>query len=91
MAKERRMIHFVGTVQGVGFRYMATRVADDFGLGGYVQNLPDGSVQCLAEGDAAAIDAFIAELRERFGGYVREVHQQTEPYKGDLTSFGVKY
>jgi acylphosphatase len=91
MAKERRMIHFAGTVQGVGFRYGATRAADDLGLAGYVQNLPDGQVQCLVEGDGETIDAFIADLGERFGGYVRDVRQQVLPYKGDLTSFGVKY
>jgi acylphosphatase len=91
MANERRMIHFMGTVQGVGFRYAATRAADDLGLAGYVRNLPDGSVQCLAEGDGEKIDAFIADLRERFSGYVREVRQQVLPYTGDLAGFGVKY
>lgn len=91
MAKERRMILFTGTVQGVGFRYGATRVADDLGLAGHVQNLPDGQVECLVEGEGETIDAFITDLRDRFGGYVREVRQQVLPYKGDLKGFGVKY
>jgi acylphosphatase len=62
MAKERRMIRFMGTVQGVGFRYAATRAADDLGLTGYVRNLPDGAVQCLIEGEAQKIDAFVAVI-----------------------------
>ena len=62
MAKQQRLVHFFGTVQGVGFRYTACRVAAGYEVGGYVRNLADGSVECLAEGDPAEIDGFLAEL-----------------------------
>lgn len=52
-----------GTVQGVGYRAFARRAALELGIRGRAVNLPDGRVEVLACGEAAALDAFIAELR----------------------------
>jgi len=46
-----------GKVQGVGFRWSTRRVATDLGLVGLVRNLPDGTVEVIAEGDKAAVAA----------------------------------
>lgn len=51
-----------GTVQGVGYRAFARRAALERGIRGRAVNLPDGRVEVLACGEAAALDAFIAEL-----------------------------
>ncbi len=40
-----------GIVQGVGFRQYVHRRASALGLRGFVRNLPDGSVECLAAGE----------------------------------------
>jgi acylphosphatase len=53
-----------GYVQGVGFRWYASREAANLGITGWVANQPDGSVALVAEGSSAAIDALIAALRE---------------------------
>jgi len=47
-----------GRVQGVGFRAGARRLAAQLGISGSARNLPDGSVEVLAQGDPAAIEAF---------------------------------
>jgi len=52
-----------GRVQGVGFRYFVVRRALELDLVGWVANAPDGSVQCVAEGSPAALDALEATLR----------------------------
>jgi acylphosphatase len=52
-----------GRVQGVGFRYYAVRAAREFGVSGWVRNLPDGSVETLVEGDAAAVEGYLDRLR----------------------------
>ena len=44
-------------VQGVGYRWSTVRTAQPLGLRGWVQNLPDGSVEILAEGPTDALDA----------------------------------
>jgi DNA ligase D-like protein (predicted 3'-phosphoesterase) len=53
-----------GTVQGVGFRAAARRRALALGVMGWVRNGDDGSVAVHAEGPPAAVDAFVAFLRE---------------------------
>jgi acylphosphatase len=51
-----------GRVQGVGFRYFVVRRAMELGVVGWVANAADGSVRCVAEGDAADLDALAASL-----------------------------
>lgn len=52
-----------GNVQGVFFRASARDEARRLGLRGYAKNLPDGSVEVVAAGDAVAIEALTAWLR----------------------------
>jgi acylphosphatase len=52
-----------GRVQGVGFRYFVVLRARELGLAGWVANDADGSVRCLAEGPAPALDRLEAALR----------------------------
>ena len=40
-----------GRVQGVGFRYFVLREATQRGIGGWVRNCEDGSVQMLLQGE----------------------------------------
>lgn len=56
--------HVSGRVQGVGFRYFVYRHAEAEGLTGYARNLPDGRVEFLLQGDAAAISRVIEQLRQ---------------------------
>ena len=44
-------IQVFGIVQGVFFRANTEKVAQKLGLNGYVKNLPDGSVEIVAQGD----------------------------------------
>ncbi len=49
-----------GKVQGVFYRASAKKMADQLHIGGWVKNAPEGDVACLASGDEAAVEAFIA-------------------------------
>ncbi|QBS37682.1 acylphosphatase [Thermaerobacter sp. FW80] len=53
-----------GQVQGVGYRAFARSRALALGLRGWARNEPDGTVTVLAEGERAALDAFIEALRQ---------------------------
>jgi acylphosphatase len=52
-----------GRVQGVGFRRFAEEAAAASDVAGWVRNRLDGSVECHAEGEASAVEAFLAALR----------------------------
>ena len=47
-----------GDVQGVGFRAFLRETARALGVKGWTRNLPDGSVELEAGGEAAAMAAF---------------------------------
>jgi hydrogenase maturation protein HypF len=59
--RRRARARVEGTVQGVGFRPYVHRLAGELGLGGYVLNDARG-VLLEVEGDASAVDEFLARL-----------------------------
>lgn len=57
--KELRVI-LQGRVQGVSMRKRLSNQAKKLGLKGYVENLPDGTVSVLAQGDESALQRLLA-------------------------------
>ncbi len=90
MKKGLRLIVF-GRVQGVGYRYFTSKWANRLGICGWVRNLPDGSVEVVAEGEEEALHLFVERLREgpRFAR-VREVKEEWVPYQGMYSYFTIE-
>ena len=90
--KEARHLIIHGKVQGVGFRFFATRVARRLGLKGWIENQRDGSVEAMVEGESEAIEEWLGELREgpRFAEVVK-IDQQRKEFSGRLGDFDVKF
>jgi acylphosphatase len=90
--KELRRITIYGKVQGVGYRFFATRVARRLGLKGSIQNLRDGTVEAVVEGEAEKIDDWIEELKEgpRYAE-VEDIKQEKREFTGRLGDFDVKF
>lgn len=84
-------IIFKGRVQGVGFRYTAYKEACRNQLAGWVRNLPDGSVEMLAQGQAQDIEDCINDIKESFGRYIRETLINEIPYNPRFTRFDITY
>jgi len=63
-SQSRLHLHIRGRVQGVSFRYYARHRAQVLGLGGWVRNCPDGSVEAVVEGPDDAVEQFVAWARE---------------------------
>lgn len=70
-----------GHVQGVGYRWFATRAAERCGVAGTARNLPDGTVEVVGEGQDHALAAFRAELERgpRHGRVERVVEEPAPP------------
>ncbi len=52
-----------GRVQAVGYRAFARRHALDLGVAGYVENLADGRVEIVAEGDRTELELLLVKLK----------------------------
>lgn len=77
-------------MQGVGFRWATHRRAQDLALSGWVRNLPDGSVEVLAQGDDPAIDDLLRWLQHGPpGAVVTSVTTKPTVPDPDLGGFGI--
>src|SRR5690349_9456324 len=64
-------VYYSGDVQGVGFRATAVSIARRHpGVRGWVRNLADGRVELFADGPTAAVDDFLADLREYMADHI---------------------
>ncbi len=82
---------FTGQVQGVGFRYASQRTASRHNLKGWVRNLPNGSVEMVAQGENQDIDDCINEIQESFAGYIRDTEINDIPPNPGYTRFNITY
>ena len=62
--KQREHIRFTGYVQGVGFRYRLSHLAQHYGVTGWVRNEYDGSVSAELQGLPEEIDQIIQQLKQ---------------------------
>lgn len=58
----RKRVIVTGTVQGVGFRWTARRVADGLGIAGFAFNRADGAVETEIEGEPSAVERMLTWL-----------------------------
>jgi acylphosphatase len=77
-----------GVVQSVGFRDFARTQAFRFNIAGWVQNLPDGSVEVVAEGERSNLEQLLAQLNiGPPGAVVDKVETAWTPYTGQYKTF----
>ena len=86
----RREILFDGRVQGVGFRYTTRNIAERFNVTGYVQNLPDGRVKLVVEGQQMEAERFIAAVLAEMASYIRGQQETKTVATGEFDAFEVR-
>ncbi|MCF8110648.1 MAG: acylphosphatase [Desulfobacteraceae bacterium] len=81
-----------GRVQGVNYRMATSMAADRYGVGGWVRNVPDGTVEAYIEGDAQNVDAMLDWCRKGPpAASVTDVRVNEEEYTGKYSDFTVRY
>ena len=86
----RKKIIFRGRVQGVGFRYYSVHGAESFGITGWVENLPDGTVAMEVQGREEDIDRLILFLSGRTYIDITDIDAKSIPVIDDEYSFSVR-
>ncbi len=84
-------IVFKGMVQGVGFRFTASRMARSLALGGFVKNLEDGKVEVRLEGDRKDIGSFIEGIRDSMRGHIKDMEMEWDEYGNKFLDFQIKF
>jgi acylphosphatase len=81
-----------GRVQGVNFRSYTQAKALSLGLTGWVRNLPDGSVETVAEGDRSSLIDFLEFLNVGPpSAFVTHVDATWKEASNEFGSFRVRY
>lgn len=88
----RAQVTVYGAVQGVAFRASTRNEASRLGVGGWVRNLPDGTVEALFEGEKESVEQIVTWCRQGPpGARVTNVEIVWEPYQGEFQSFEIRY
>ncbi len=92
MPKVRAHLWIYGIVQGVFFRSTMRAVATEYGVTGWVRNLPDGSVEAVLEGEKEDVEKVIEWAhRGPPAAVVERVVVKWEEYKGEFNRFEIRY
>lgn len=88
---QRAHVYISGSVQGVFFRESARKKAKEFGLAGWIENLPDGRVEAVFEGAPEDVRR-MTQWCEQGPTYatVEDVEVRLEDARGDLRDFEVR-
>ena len=92
MLRTRAHIIVSGLVQGVYFRDSTRRKAREFGVTGWVRNLPNGSVEAVLEGERDGVERVVQWTRQGPpGAVVERVDVDWQEYQGEFGTFEIRW
>ncbi|HEX2729866.1 MAG TPA: acylphosphatase [Rubrobacteraceae bacterium] len=88
---QRVHVYVSGSVQGVFFRESARKKAKEFGLTGWIENLPDGRVEAVFEGSPQDVRS-MTQWCEQGPPHatVEDIEVRLEDARGGLRGFEVR-
>ncbi len=90
MAQKKVQVIYTGNVQGIGFRFTAERMANDYGVKGYVKNLYNGNVELVAEAEEKALKDFLQAIVEDMGNKIDNYSVDWQDPTGEFNRFEIR-
>ena len=91
MKTGRAIVLFIGRVQGVGFRFTCRSLAMGFSVTGYVENLEDGRVKLVVEGEPRETEEFLRAITEsHLKPFIRQHVLEWHLSTGEWKDFHIK-
>jgi acylphosphatase len=87
MKTRRVTCFFSGRVQGVGFRFHTKETAKKFCVTGTVENLDDGRVKVVAEGELEEVNRFLDAVASSMTGNVAKDERFVSEADGGFSGF----
>ena len=86
----RVQIMYSGNVQGVGFRWKVSQIAKSYKLTGYVQNLSNGKVELLLEGEESEVQEMSQDVANQLRDYWTSFEREDKPGRAHHSIFSIK-
>ncbi|MDD5236898.1 MAG: acylphosphatase [Candidatus Omnitrophica bacterium] len=82
---------YKGMVQGVGFRFTASSLAQNLRIKGWVKNLPGGDVELVAEQKKEVLEEFLSQINRYFSRYIHSAQIDWEIASSGFKDFQIKF
>lgn len=89
--KKQAEAYYKGSVQGVGFRFTAERIARNYPIAGFVMNMPDGNVEIVAEGEEEDLKGFLEAVESEMKQSIHGATVNWQAFTGKLHGFEIKF
>jgi acylphosphatase len=89
--KKQIHVYYIGSVQGVGFRFTSEDVAGKLGICGWVKNLRDGRVEVLAEAEEGVLKDFLEKIKQYFPNCIQEEQVEWNQPTGEFKDFKIEF
>jgi len=87
---KRLHLKIYGRVQGVYFRSSAQDKARELGLSGWAKNMPDGTVEIVAEGEEVQLQEYLEWCKKGpSAARVEKIEETWEETSGQLKGFSI--
>ncbi len=87
---KRLHLKIYGRVQGVYFRSSAQDKARELGLSGWAKNMPDGTVEIVAEGEEVQLQEYLEWCKKGPSvARVEKIEETWEETSGQLKGFSI--